>query len=104
MTEHTPGPWRKTAGYIASNKGVVAVYVPSRGSIMHWADDNAASSELEANARLIAAAPELLEALENLHATARTVQAMHEQGAGDARIAPEVFGQACTALIRAKGA
>ena len=53
MTKHTPGPWNGLSGLIASEKGdhIATVWLTQ--------DDN-----LEANARLIAAAPELLEACE----------------------------------------
>lgn len=59
MTQHTKGPWR----YEAGTRTIRAV--PSNhwiASMDSW--DGAVNNE--ANARLIAAAPELLEALENL--------------------------------------
>lgn len=53
--KHTPGPWRTNGCYISSNYGEVghAYWVSSMPDGMS-----------EANARLIAAAPELLEALQ----------------------------------------
>ena len=68
---HTPGPWEvggKVGLYcddvqITSNKEPVAIAVPRRSyDILSLARRSPA--ELAANARLIAAAPELLEALE----------------------------------------
>ena len=70
---HTPGPWeaRKGAGwYVARPRyggatlavGMEAVTLVTSPSETQWNDD----AESEANARLIAAAPDLLEALENL--------------------------------------
>ena len=68
--EHTPGPWEvggKVGLYcddvqITSNKEPVAIAVPRRSyDIMSLARRSPA--ELAANARLIASAPELLEAL-----------------------------------------
>ena len=59
MTQHTPGPW-VTCGYenliVNDNEGNTIVITPggSTGTRL----------EMKANARLIAAAPELLEALE----------------------------------------
>ena len=70
---HTPGPWEvggKVGLYcddvqITSNKEPVAIAVPRRSyDIMSLARRSPA--ELSANARLIAAAPELLEALERI--------------------------------------
>lgn len=63
---HTPGPWRVTAdGYIAG-QGFVPIRTPYRENA--FKDGPARSghpeAEVQANARLIAAAPELLEALE----------------------------------------
>lgn len=58
MSKHTPGPWKvipvKTGYYIDSRCGPVA-------DTMDF-DDEYGSIESEANARLIAAAPDLLEA------------------------------------------
>jgi hypothetical protein len=59
-TKHTPGPWSlfpmETGWYVNQQGG------PGYVGTMHTASHRAA--ECEANARLIAAAPELLEALE----------------------------------------
>ena len=70
---HTPGPWEvggKVGLYcddvqITSNKEPVAIAVPRRSyHILSLARRSPA--ELAANARLIAAAPELIEALERI--------------------------------------
>jgi hypothetical protein len=56
-TKHTPGPW------------IVKTYTPNHGCWNHWIQSKHGPSntdEAEANARLIAAAPELLEALKEL--------------------------------------
>lgn len=69
-TKHTPGPW-KIAGETADKQSFVYALNES-GTNQFWfdiqpgrTDDNQRTSdaELAANARLIAAAPELLEAL-----------------------------------------
>lgn len=59
MNKHTPGPWIKgTLEWVGSNgKKVVVSDGPSFGSKSQW-------PEAEANALLICAAPDLLEALE----------------------------------------
>lgn len=72
MSKHTPGPWRfqdngnwQTNPYsvVISAKGVhstTVANIPARRSIPSW--------EWESNARLIAAAPDLLKALETIMA------------------------------------
>ncbi len=72
MSKHTPGPWnrsKKTDGnwwHIgAGNQAVAAVHAASKKRNEPYA------SMFEANANLIAAAPELLAALEHLHHNAK---------------------------------
>ena len=64
MSEHTPGPWRKTTGYIASSAvpHVVAVYVPPANTCMNWAA-GAGTNEAEANGRRIVACVNACEGL-----------------------------------------
>ena len=63
MSKHTPGPWQPSK----SRTNPYAVYAPhgqtTRSSIASIALYDDCYDEAEANARLIAAAPELLEAL-----------------------------------------
>ncbi len=67
-TKHTPGPWRASksaAGYHAIYHGKAANMVAQLGAL-HGTDESALLSHCgnaKANARLIAAAPELLAAL-----------------------------------------
>ena len=58
-TKHTPGPW-------AVLTGEFALYVTPAGGSRAIAQIPPVSQDAEANARLIAAAPELLEALQLL--------------------------------------
>lgn len=64
-TQHTPGPW--SIGDLAENEGFVSIDASSHGAlaevVVKMDDDPLPSPELIANARLIAASPELLEAL-----------------------------------------
>lgn len=59
--KHTPGPWKAFL-----KNGIVAVTTASGKEVIHWSgfDSSEFSTNTdEANARLIAAAPELLDAL-----------------------------------------
>jgi hypothetical protein len=62
--QHTPGPWLKTAdGYIETNETVIcAFWDKADDNRKHWFQNHLS------NARLIAAAPELLVSAENLQA------------------------------------
>jgi hypothetical protein len=68
MSKHTPGPWAISSGdFILQNHA--AVDAPKHGALalVVWKmEDDGRSPECEANARLIAAAPDLLEALKGL--------------------------------------
>jgi hypothetical protein len=59
-SSHTPGPWYKGAGFVRSEHGAICK-MAHESPIMYAASTG--SIENEANARLIAAAPELLEAV-----------------------------------------
>lgn len=59
--QHTPGPWKNDDGTIRSSCGVSIAAVLNIAWPLGRKPENP-----EANARLIAAAPELLEALEGL--------------------------------------
>jgi hypothetical protein len=74
MSEHTPGPWGRRIAYQIRGKddtSEVAIYqMPWNGGserrIASWKMNGPLDDEAEANARLIAAAPNLLAALEAL--------------------------------------
>ena len=87
MSKHTPGPWQ-----IGKNFGSVVCDTPVPG--IRGSDDTEyygghliAESVTEANARLIAAAPELLEALKELMVAADRVSAEPVTWLGKARAA-----------------
>lgn len=90
---HTPGPWRQVGAYIASaNERVVARIAPPADAVVMWAD-TPAGLETAANAALIAAAPELLEAL-NL---------INVDSDGDGFICREAMDQVRAAIAKATG-
>jgi hypothetical protein len=63
-TTHTPGPWHLAE--IPNHPVFVMAGLQSICEIAHPGDFTAPSPDMEANARLIAAAPDLLAALERL--------------------------------------
>ena len=68
MSTHTPGPWLVQAGDEWADGIVTLEGHNENGTPMYWtvASYNRRRDEADANARLIAAAPELLEALQAL--------------------------------------
>jgi hypothetical protein len=61
MTQHTPGPWAATEGYLW--RGIRA---PSRVIADMRIVGGVVENEVQANARLIAAAPDMLAALQDI--------------------------------------
>lgn len=64
MSKHTPGPWSYWSGYNPFDK--IEAQVTAEGGDIVIASYNHLIAEGEANARLMAAAPDLLEACEAL--------------------------------------
>ena len=60
--KHTPGPWRATMGTSQMSDPGTTIYHQGRWGVYSDADSH---GDQEADARLIAAAPELLEALKH---------------------------------------
>ena len=106
MTSHTPGPWDVYPGTRAgidtkdgSFSIVVAGYDDDECGI--WGRTNA---EAEANARLIAAAPDLLEALSELLAEAEDIFVCMADATGiDRHRHPAPFKKARAAIAKATG-
>lgn len=65
MSNHTPGPWSKTVSKVKRNEGQLIV-VASTGLLIATINDQ--KFECDDNARLIAAAPDLLAAAQKLEA------------------------------------
>lgn len=68
-TQHTPGPWHRTNGYAFIHNALGGEVAKITSSI----DSDAQMEEHEANARLIAAAPELLDALKRMTEAAKDI-------------------------------
>jgi hypothetical protein len=67
MSDYIPGPWyAKKSGHSATETGIVMFYKTRRIQVATARQPLFTAECQEANARLIAAAPELLEALEGL--------------------------------------
>ena len=119
-SKHTPGPWRRDGSMggwsVASNKLTATIIAPI------WADEGDpvafavytpcgfVAGHLDANARLIAAAPELYEALLAVrHIVERDAQAAlaavgdGEDAAGKADAAVSYLDQLDAALKKAEG-
>lgn len=91
-TEHTPGPWfadangciwRRDPRELYENGGSVAGDRPLASAHVGWAGEGLTGYRMEANARLIAAAPELLAALRSC-ASVCAGFTTHKQGLIDA--------------------
>ena len=77
MSDHTPGPWTISEGrVIYGNRGMIRPFVV-------LVDDDHNDAETEANARLIAAAPELLGAVQLALRALNVAPRFKVPGAGD---------------------
>ncbi len=66
-TQHTQGKWAQDErGILADNQRIV--WLPTTDENSEFVQYGIEQEEIDANARLIAAAPELLESLENIFA------------------------------------
>ena len=101
MTQHTPGPWRHVGATFPERP---RIYPPKNHVDMNYkAALNSRLDEYEANARLIAAAPDLLLHLERVTAWLTTL-------GGDKSLDPEIAGlcddyanETYAAIAKAKG-
>ena len=118
MNKHTPGPW--TLETVRTQSGICHKIGPFPPKTHHvhslprhaclYADypssSDPADQELEANARLIAAAPDMLEALDNIGGLSRALRVsgpdpMDLQGLSDAL--EEAVNMAHAAIAKARG-
>ena len=66
MSNHTPGPWEIKRHFDPGYKNISAQKHTALAQVVWCMEDEDRSPECEANAHLIAAAPDLLEALEKV--------------------------------------
>ena len=96
MTEHTKGPWEAIPRHEHDGWGIASSGAKDgAGWMMYF--DGASEDEMDANARLIAAAPELLDALRylgDMPLSGTTKQGYGETIANVRRIAREAIAKA----------
>ena len=91
-TKHTPGPWEKADGTDGITRGIRGWHGPEMVNVINWNGISRATSVTgQANANLIVAAPDLLEALQSL------------SGALDATAYGAALAQARAAIAKATG-
>ena len=98
MSEHTPGPWRANSSWIEGPKmalRVACVDWPRRGCAP------CTKNEAEANARLIAAAPDLLKAMKRLDRLYKGICMMVPDD--EMAACQEVWAEADAAIAKAEG-
>jgi hypothetical protein len=78
MSKYTPGPWRLTE-FQGCFAYVSSVYHGDLARVVWRIEDDEHTPECEANARLISAAPDLLEALKRIKETGVYVGAIAEE-------------------------
>ncbi len=72
MTQHTQGPWHATYDKRRDNYSISAGLQKETSMLIAFTRGESVPANQEANARLIASAPELLEALELVQAIAKS--------------------------------
>lgn len=95
QAQHTPGPWfarKNTAGYYDISIGD-ADYSPSFATAHHNPYAQVDADALDANARLIAAAPEMLDALRQMVVNSK----------GDRKEYRDCHKKALAAIAKAEG-
>ncbi|MFA5187055.1 MAG: hypothetical protein WC551_11285 [Patescibacteria group bacterium] len=102
MSGHTPGPWRRIQNHILSIDANVAMTL-SEGMSASKVEHRISKEEAEANAHLIAAAPDMLEALlDLLQRHCNLCVAYHGENLESCRACPSV-NLARAVIAKAKG-
>lgn len=100
MSKHTPKPWQEVYDTNGITRGIRGWHGPESVNVINWNGISRATSTTgQANARLIVAAPELLESLREMFAMWRSV--CRAQGWEPEHLAEAVRAQA--AIAKATG-
>jgi len=92
---HTPGPWHIFEKEAHKGQGILHIVEEGGDPYLEIATLMAHKEELEANARLMAAAPEMLEALEDVKIW------LEESKRKD--LVPVLWVEVCAAIAKARG-
>ncbi len=104
MTAHTPGPWQVWDAMEGNTAKLHVGIVQQNGSVRLASLPNmSAIGEDEANARLIAAAPEMLEALEAITGLIRDCNNVYQNHAANWIVKQPSFAKAEAAIHKARG-
>lgn len=104
MTAHTPGPWTAIRDYGNETTHPLLIVESEFGQITHVVSENCDIDEqVIADAELIAAAPDLLEAIELLLAQDETMIVTAKHGENDLENRLKIQHQARLAIRKAKG-
>lgn len=91
--QHTPGPWRQEGLSIRTQQGVIAICPPP---------STIGTFDCAANARLIAAAPELLAALERISNSLQLVLTTRAMRPKDRTMCQGIINECEEAITKAK--
>lgn len=108
VASHTPGPWKVTdqtkkdvMRWIEANSNGDVIAILDAGQDAGISEDTA--TRLEANAALIAAAPDLLEAVDSLLVYAEAEKSLMEENGDDISGITIIINQANNAMNNAEG-
>ncbi len=96
MSKHTPGPWT----IVGADRFATGIWGPKAEDVV----PATSAPMLQANARLIAAAPDLLEALKVLHAAGNTVSPLSGDYGNASVKAVRIAGKFMAAMEKAEAA
>jgi hypothetical protein len=93
--KHTPGPWKVAGQYRAHHQDEVRLRIDGpKGYIALTEPYNGSNKEIVANAHLIAAAPDLLEALEKILVLNATQGVGYDEWEGATEMADKAIAKA----------
>ena len=96
--KHTPAPWKMD---LVNRSGMFDIYVPNTGIAKVKIQSSERYGESEANARLIAAAPELLKALKWIEICSSQIRTTHSEAEWN-KLMPESYPALLLSLDQAR--